>query len=181
MPERRRRTAENFEISRSRLQGRVTSERLEAARLALVEGWMIQSVADRFNWNSRQTVYDLVCVAWKELATFERQFGVSPRDGTRGAGRSVLGYPVVALKRPWTPTSTGTTTRGSRSRSAPSAPQHTAEAWGSLLTSPSFCPHPRRRPSGRSRSRAARAGSSLSPGPRSMTVEAAWAMRPSHG
>jgi hypothetical protein len=50
--------------------------------------------------------------------------------------------PSTSSSRPWTPISAGTTRRGSRSRSAASAPQHTAEALGFLFNQSQFLSAP---------------------------------------
>ena len=60
MQRKRRMTAEEFEVVRVRLAQRINATRLEAARLALVEGMTLQSVADRFNWSSRHLISKLV-------------------------------------------------------------------------------------------------------------------------
>ena len=72
MRAKRRMTAEEFEAVRMRLRERINATRLEAARLALVEGMTMQSVADRFNWPTRQTVYDVVCIACDDLVEYRK-------------------------------------------------------------------------------------------------------------
>ncbi|MEO5774965.1 MAG: hypothetical protein ABIQ32_12735 [Sphingomicrobium sp.] len=65
----RRMTAEEFERVRGlmMLRRRVGAGRLEAARLALVEGLSLQRVADRLKLSNRQLVYSVVRIAWEEL------------------------------------------------------------------------------------------------------------------
>ena len=72
MQSKRRMTAEEFEAVRQRLEGRINAQRLEAARLALVEGMKLQSVADRFNWSARQTVNTIVRIACDDLAEYRK-------------------------------------------------------------------------------------------------------------
>jgi hypothetical protein len=62
MTGKRRLTAPEFEAIRPML--RMTEDRIEAARLALVEGQTLQGVANIFNWKSRQAVGDAVRIAW---------------------------------------------------------------------------------------------------------------------
>jgi hypothetical protein len=73
MRTRRRMTAEEFEVVRARLERRtrINGMRLEAARLPLVDGVKFQAIAERFNWASRQTVNDVVRIAWNELAELQ--------------------------------------------------------------------------------------------------------------
>lgn len=72
MREKRRMTAEEFEVVRVRLERRINARRLEAARLTLVEGMKMQCVADRFNWSSRQAVNDVVRIACDELIEYRK-------------------------------------------------------------------------------------------------------------
>jgi len=65
-------TAEEFEAVRQRLERRINANRLEAARLALVDGMKLQSVADRFNWSARQAVNDIVRIACDDLAEYRK-------------------------------------------------------------------------------------------------------------
>lgn len=72
MQRKRRMTAEEFEVVRVRLAQRINATRLEAARLALVEGMTLQSVADRFNWSSRQTVNCVNRIAFDDLVKYRK-------------------------------------------------------------------------------------------------------------
>ena len=68
-PGKRRMTAEQFESVRPLLT-RMTPERVEAARMALVEDLPLQSIADHYGWSSRQSVSDAVTSisgAWKRM------------------------------------------------------------------------------------------------------------------
>ena len=72
MRAKRHMTAEEFEVVRVRLRERINATRLEAARLALVEGMTMQSVANRFNWSTRQAVYDIVRIACDDLVEYRK-------------------------------------------------------------------------------------------------------------
>ncbi len=44
---------------------RISGHRIEAARLAMVDGLTLQAVADRYSW-SRNSVYDAMRVVWQQ-------------------------------------------------------------------------------------------------------------------
>lgn len=72
-------TPDEFEVVRARLRSRISERRLEAARLALVEGLTLQIVADKFKWRSRQSVYDCCVVARAELADYHKMVAMLTR------------------------------------------------------------------------------------------------------
>ena len=44
---------------------RISDQRVEAARMAMVDGLTLQAVADRYGW-SRNSVYDAMRVVWQQ-------------------------------------------------------------------------------------------------------------------
>jgi len=75
----RRMTATEFEAVRPLLN--ISDDRIEAARLALVEGRTLQAVGDQFGW-SRQAVGDAVSVVWKKLEDYRESQRVAANAGT---------------------------------------------------------------------------------------------------
>jgi len=65
----RRMIAVEFEAVRPLLN--ISAERIESARLALVEGRTFQAVGDQFGW-SRQAVSDAVNVVWKTFENYRK-------------------------------------------------------------------------------------------------------------
>ncbi len=63
MRSKKRLSALEFEALRPLL--RISDQRIEAARLAMVEGHTLQSVADRYGW-TRQAVGDAVRIVWQQ-------------------------------------------------------------------------------------------------------------------
>ncbi|RRD64171.1 transcriptional regulator [Comamonadaceae bacterium OH2310_COT-174] len=64
MRAKRRMTEAEFEAVRPLLN--ISAKRIEAARLALVEGQTLQAVGSQYGW-SRQAVGDAVSVVWSRL------------------------------------------------------------------------------------------------------------------
>jgi hypothetical protein len=73
-------TAAEFETVRPLLN--ISDDRIEAARLALVEGRTLQAVGDRFGW-SRQAAGDAVGVVWKKLLDYREAQRVAANAGAR--------------------------------------------------------------------------------------------------
>jgi len=65
----RRMLAVEFESVRPLLN--ISAERVEAARLVLVEGHTLQTAGNRFGW-SRQAVGDTINVVWKTLENYRK-------------------------------------------------------------------------------------------------------------
>lgn len=74
----RRMTAAEFDAVRPLLN--ISDDRIEAARLALVEGRTLQIVGDQFGW-SRQAVGDAVSVVWKKLEDYRESQRVAANAG----------------------------------------------------------------------------------------------------
>lgn len=74
----RRMAASEFEAVRPLLN--ISDERIEAARLALVEGRTLQAVGDQFGW-SRQAVGDAVSAVWKKLEDYRESQRVTANAG----------------------------------------------------------------------------------------------------
>lgn len=74
MRAKRRITAAEFQMIRPLLK--LSDERIEAARAALVDGETLQTVGDRYGW-TRQAAGDAVSAVWRTLE--------SHRDGQRAA------------------------------------------------------------------------------------------------
>ena len=89
----RRMTAIEFETLRPWL--RISDERVEAARLALVDGLTLQAVGDRFGW-SRQAVGDSVRVVWAALESHH----ASQRAAAQAEGKLPPGWEQVTLVAP---------------------------------------------------------------------------------
>ncbi|MDA8094886.1 MAG: TrfB-related DNA-binding protein [Betaproteobacteria bacterium] len=62
-------SASEFEAVRPLLN--ISQERVEAARLALVDDRTFQTVGERYGW-SRQAVWDAVGVVWKQFGRYKR-------------------------------------------------------------------------------------------------------------
>ena len=62
-------TAAEFEAIRPLLK--ISDDRMEAARAALVDGQTLQAVGDRFGW-SRQAVGDAVSTVWRTLENYHK-------------------------------------------------------------------------------------------------------------
>ena len=77
---RRRMTAAEFEAVRPLLKS-MSMERIEAARLALVEGLTMQAVGATFGW-TRQAANDAVAVVWKTAEQFRESQRVAARMTT---------------------------------------------------------------------------------------------------
>lgn len=69
-PGKRRLTAEQFETVRPHLS-RLSQERVEAARMTLVEDLPMSGIAKLFGWSSRQTVSDAVSSVFAAWARYE--------------------------------------------------------------------------------------------------------------
>lgn len=67
MKAKRRMTAAEFQTIRPLLK--LSDERVEAARAALVDGETLQVLGDRFGW-TRQAVGDAVSAVWRTLETY---------------------------------------------------------------------------------------------------------------
>ena len=74
----RRLSAKEFDALRPLL--RISERRIEAARLAMVEGHTLQSVADRYGW-TRQAVGDAVRIVWRQ---HERYIMAKNREAASG-------------------------------------------------------------------------------------------------
>lgn len=79
MRAKRRVTAAEFEALRPLLN--ISADRIEAARLALVDGKTLQAVGDHFGW-SRQAVGDAVSVVWKTLESYHESQRAAANAGT---------------------------------------------------------------------------------------------------
>ena len=95
-PGKRRLTAEQFEALRPHLN-RLSAERVQAARMALVDDIPLQAIADSFGWSSRQTVSDAVTGIFAALARYEEARLVA--DGTIGI-LAPPGWEAVTLLAP---------------------------------------------------------------------------------
>jgi len=76
----RRMIATEFESVRPLLN--ISAQRIEAARLALVEGRTLQAVGDQFGW-SRQAVGDAIKVVWKTLENYRKAQQVASNATTQ--------------------------------------------------------------------------------------------------
>lgn len=93
MKSKRRMTGTEFEAVRPLLK--ISDDRVNAARLALVEGQTLQGVASIYGW-SRQAVGDAVNVVWK---TFER-YNESQRAAASAGTLMPPGWEQVTLIAP---------------------------------------------------------------------------------
>lgn len=93
MKAKRRMTGAEFEALRPLLK--ISDERVQAARLALVDGQTLQGVANLYGW-SRQAVGDAVKVVWK---TFER-YHESQRAAASAGALMPPGWEQVTLIAP---------------------------------------------------------------------------------
>lgn len=78
MREKRRMTAVEFEALRPLLT--ISAERIEAARLALVEGQTLAAVGEKFGF-TRQAAGDAVSVVWKRLEDYHEAQRVTASAG----------------------------------------------------------------------------------------------------
>jgi hypothetical protein len=69
MREKKRLTAAEFAAVKPLLK--ISDDRIEAARQALVEGRTLQAIGDQFGW-SRQAVGDAVAVVWRMSENYRR-------------------------------------------------------------------------------------------------------------
>lgn len=74
----RRMTAAEFAAVRPLLN--ISADRIEAARLALVEGRTLQAVGDQYGW-SRQAAGDAVSVVWKKLEDYRESQRAAANTG----------------------------------------------------------------------------------------------------
>jgi len=79
-PGKRRLTAQQFEAVRPHL-GRLSDQRVQAARMALVDDLPMDGIAKHFGWSSRQTVSDAVSSVFAAWARYEEAQLVSGRVG----------------------------------------------------------------------------------------------------
>lgn len=79
MKAKRRMTGTEFEALRPLLK--ISNDRMEAARLALVEGQTLQGVANLYGW-SRQAVGDAVNVVWKIFEKYHESQRAAASAGT---------------------------------------------------------------------------------------------------
>jgi hypothetical protein len=93
MKAKRRMTGAEFEALRPLLK--ISDDRVQAARLALVDGQTLQGVANLYGW-SRQAVGDAVKVVWK---TFER-YHESQRAAASAGALMPPGWEQVTLIAP---------------------------------------------------------------------------------
>ena len=93
MRTKRRTTAAEFEAVRPLLN--ISHDRIEAARLALVEGRTLQAIGDQFGW-SRQAVGDAVSVVWKKLEDYHE----SQRAAANAVALLPPGWEQVTLIAP---------------------------------------------------------------------------------
>lgn len=93
MRAKRRMTAAEFEAVRPLLK--ISDDRIEAARAALVEGQTLQAVGDRFGW-SRQAVGDAVSTVWRTLENYHE----SQRAAANAGALLPPGWEQVTLIAP---------------------------------------------------------------------------------
>jgi hypothetical protein len=93
MKAKRRMTGTEFEALRPLLK--ISDDRVEAARLALVDGQTLQGVANLYGW-SRQAVGDAVGIVWK---TFEK-YHESQRAAASAGALMPPGWEQVTLIAP---------------------------------------------------------------------------------
>lgn len=79
MKAKRRMTGTEFEALRPLLK--ISDDRVEAARLALVDGQTLQGVANLYGW-SRQAVGDAVKVVWKTFEKYHESQRAAASAGT---------------------------------------------------------------------------------------------------
>ncbi len=79
MRQKRRMTAPEFDAIRPLLK--ISTERRDAARAALVDGETLAVVGERFGW-SRQAVGDAVNVVWRTLENYRESVRVAAQSGT---------------------------------------------------------------------------------------------------
>lgn len=91
-PKRRMTTAE-FEAVRPLLK--ISADRIDAARLALVDGQTLQAVGDHYKW-SRQAVGDAVNIVWKTLETYHQ----AQQAGATAGANLPPGWQQVTLAAP---------------------------------------------------------------------------------
>lgn len=95
----RRITGAEFDAVRPLL--RISEDRVEAARAALVDGQAHQSIATPHGW-TRQAVNDAVTVVWKTLQAFREAQGKSTNAGVLlppGWAQVTLVAPTVLIDR----------------------------------------------------------------------------------
>lgn len=95
-PGKRRLTAEQFDAVTPHL-GRLSQERVQAARMALVDDLPMDGIAKHFGWSSRQTVSDAVSSVFAAWARYEEAQLVS---GTVGVLTPPGWEPVTLLAPP---------------------------------------------------------------------------------
>lgn len=93
MRTKRRTTAAEFGAVRPLLN--ISHDRIEAARLALVEGQTLQAIGDQFGW-SRQAVGDAVSVVWRKLEDYHE----SQRAAANAGALLPPGWEQVTLIAP---------------------------------------------------------------------------------
>ena len=93
MRAKRRMTAAEFEAVRPLLK--ISDDRIQAARLALVDGQTLQAVGDRFGW-SRQAVGDAVSTVWRTLESYHE----SQRAAANAGALLPPGWEQVTLIAP---------------------------------------------------------------------------------
>lgn len=89
----RRLHAAEFEAVRPLLN--ISDERIEAARLALVDGLTLQSIGQRYGW-SKQAVADAVNVVWKRM----NDYRAAQQAAASAAGALPPGWEQVTLIAP---------------------------------------------------------------------------------
>ena len=87
-------TAAEFEAVRPLLKN-ISPERIEAARLALVEGRTLQAIGLMFGW-TRQAADDAVAVVWKTTESYRAAL----RAGAEASARLPPGWEQVTLVAP---------------------------------------------------------------------------------
>lgn len=93
MRAKRRMSAAEFAAVRPLLK--ISSDRIEAARLALVDGETLSAVGERFGW-SRQAVGDAVGVIWQTLESYHE----SQRAAANAGALLPPGWEQVTLIAP---------------------------------------------------------------------------------
>jgi hypothetical protein len=89
-------TGADFDALRPFLLGRISDDRVSAARLALVDGQTLQGVASIYGW-TRQAVGDAVGVVWRIFEQYQESQAVAQADAVPAGWKKVTLVAPVAL------------------------------------------------------------------------------------